>query len=86
MDDSTRDAVRVCYNKDAVRVCYNKDGAALVAAFLNAVVDAACDRSQSCFPLHVLLPTSALHRLLDPLSAPPSPVASRVTMDASCLV
>ena len=54
----------------------------LVAAFLSAMADAACDRSQSSFPLHVLPPTSALRRLLDPLSAPASPAASRVTLDA----
>ena len=55
---------------------------ALAAAFLCAVADATGARSQCSFPLHVLPSTSALRRLLDPLSAPASPVASRVTLDA----
>ena len=40
------------------------------------------DRLQSSFPLHVLPPTSALRCLLDPLFAPASPSASRVSLDA----
>ena len=82
-------ARRVCvpFLLDPVAACpeplwLGRRAAALVAAFLSAVADAACGRVQSSFPLHILPPSSALRRLLDPLSAPASPAASRVTVDA----
>ena len=51
------------------------------AAFLYAVADATCARSQCSFPLHVLPPTLGMRRLLDPLCSGP-PAASRVTSNA----
>ena len=80
---------RVCapFLLDPVAACskplwLGRRAAALVVAFLCAVADAACARSQSSFLLQVLLPTSALRRFLHPVSAPAPPVASCVTLDA----
>ena len=76
--------VRVPFQLDPVAACLEPLWLTrqAAAAFLCAVADAACDRSQSCSPLHVLPPALALRRPRHPLSAPASPVVSHVTLDA----
>ena len=75
-------AVYAWFLLDPVAACpeplwLGRRAAALLAAFLSAVADAACGRSQSSFPLHVLPPSSAGRsfplRALPLASAKPSP-------------